>query len=145
MANTGTLLISTSMTNLKAGIDLSTPEEVIAQSTRKRLTGGSLWHDQISLSATEVSSLDVNDGTLTDVYGDEFSLSAVTSLYISAPSTNTGSITVSGVTNSFINTLPALSGGEAVGFQQRIDVTSNSVLALVADVSGVVDVVITGE
>jgi hypothetical protein len=146
MALNGRINLATSLTNTKDNVDLSTPTETVAPNTSKAISTGSVYHDTINLTASEVYSLDVGDGSLEDVYGQIVSLSGVTGLYIQAGSSNGGDLVVSGGVNSMLSTQPPLGASEALGFLVDIDVTSNSKLYFVnGATSGSVDLVVTGD
>lgn len=146
MSINGTFRAGVNLSNQKDDVDFSTPSENISQNIQKNITTGKLWHDQVTLSATQVYTIDVNDGSLEDVYGQPLTLSGVTGVYIKADSTNVGDFTVSGIAFSFLNDLPAFGASEGVCFACDIVVTTNSKLCIVNGLSaGLVDIIISGD
>ena len=146
MSLTGTFRGTTSLTNTKDNVDLSTPTETVGVSISKTIDSGVLYHDSVTLSASQVYIIDVNDNSLSDVYGNTIAISGVTGLYIKSDSTNTGDLTISGITNSMINTLPSFSAGEGITFMCDIDTSSNSKLCVVNGAQeAIIDIVISGD
>ena len=147
MSLNGNIRINTSFTNTKDNVDLSTPSESVSEAISRNIsaTSGILYHDQYTLSASEVYSIDLNDGSLQDVYGQSVMMSGVTSLYIKADATNTVDLVVSGGAGAFLNDQPALSPSEGIGWITDIDVQTDSKLYIVNGVAeGIVDIVVTG-
>jgi len=145
MALNGTFRTSVGLTNTRDDIDLSLPSESVSENINKTISTGKLWHDQLSLSASQITSIDLNDGSLTDVYGEAVTLSGITGLYIKADSTNAGDFIVSGGPNAFLNDQPALGASEGLGFMTDIDITSSSKLYIVnGATSGLVDIIVSG-
>lgn len=145
MSLNGNLRINTSITNSKDDVDLSTPSEAVSTNISKTLSTGVLWHDTVSLSANQIYTIDVGDDSLSDSFGNTLALSGVTSMYLKAGTSNGGDFTVSGITNSILNTLPALGAGEGFGLLADVDVTTNSKICIVNGVtSGTADIIVTG-
>jgi len=146
MSLNGSYRINATLTNTKDNVDLSTPSERVAQTLSKTIDSGVLYHDTVSLSASQITILDFNDSSLNDVYGNSVEISGITGFYAAAASTNTVDITLSGGANAFLNDQPALGASEGVAFLTDIDITTNSKLYLVnGAASSAIDIIVAGD
>jgi len=146
MSLTGNYRINATLTNTKDNVDLSTPLERVSQSLSKTISTGVLYHDTVSLSASQITTLDFNDSSLNDVYGNSVEISGITGLYLATPTTNTVDVTVSGGVNAFLNDQPPLGAGEGLAFLTNIDITTNSKLYLInGAASSSINVIVTGD
>ena len=144
MSLNGRLNLNSNYSNQKIG-DLSTAVDNINQSASKSVTTGSLYHSQLDLTGGVTLSIDLNDGSLNDVFGDAVTLSGVTSMYFKAGSTNGSDVVISTGANSILNTQPGMGANEAIGYLMDIDITTDSKLYFDSTLSGYVDVIVAGD
>jgi hypothetical protein len=147
MSLNGLFKVNVNMTNVKDNTNLSTATDSLAVAAQKVITTGKIYHDRITLSASEVEILDLGNGSLYNVYGESISLTGVTGLYVRADSTNSNTITVSGGTNSFLATQPAIGAGHSLLYGTNISLSGNTKLYLKNDSAlsaQIVDIIVTG-
>lgn len=148
MSIVGSTTASVSVTQVKNGVELTSPTERINQSAVKNVSVGHMWHDKVQLYAGDVSGFTFNDGSLSDVFGQALTLSAIVGLYVTADSDNSSTVYVSGGAGSPLPTLPVLAADEGLVIQSRIAITSNGTIYLAnssGSLSGEVDFVVVGE
>jgi len=146
MGLTGHFDASVKLVNTKDGVDLSTPSDTLSQTTRKNTNNTYAYHDTLDILAGSVVALNVNDGSLSDVFGDAIIISGITSVYAKAAVGNLGNIVLSGGVDAFLATLPELNAGEAFLLQSDIDTSAGlDTLYFTSPItSGSVDIIFTG-
>lgn len=125
--------------------DLTVPLETIGEINQLDVTTGLVWHDQIDMTTGQTVTLDLNDGSLTDVFGAAFSISTLTGLFLEAPTTNTVNVNIAtGLTTAF-NDLPEIIPGGSMNLLTEVDVSTNTKLYITnGAAAGKVNIVIVG-
>ena len=145
MALTGNIKATIGFVNSLANIDLSTPSETVQQSTVKTISSGVAYHEEKDLTTSQLYAIDLGDDSLSDVFGNAISMTAITAVYIEADEDNTVDIVITTGTDSFFPTMPPLSAGEVFAWGATIDASSNNRLYIQnGAATGKVKIVITG-
>ena len=151
MSLAATIKLLMRLTHTKA-VDLSTLSDPLSLSRGVELTNGTganqadtVWHDTRTLADGANETLDLHDGSLTDVFGDAVTIDELKVLYIKNNSTDANLLiggaaaTQLGLYNDVSDILKLRPGGEflvTAPDAAGIDITTNSDLKIAHDGTG---------